>query len=183
VEKLYHETVANAIESIQYNGFSNLFIFSNGGHSVVAELGVQQLMPRRITTIGGHSVGSAALDIFLCGINRLAFSDSMFFFHEASYESDGRLIREFEAELAVEIEKLTYRYQQSGHLLRRLDLLRRANELTGRILARQTKLSYGRVRELMRGDGCQMDAREALFYGLVHEIIPCSYVDFDYDSI
>ncbi|MFA5961587.1 MAG: hypothetical protein WC848_02820 [Parcubacteria group bacterium] len=173
----------DTLESIQCNGFSNLFVSSNGGQSIVAELGVQRLMPRKITTIGGYSIRSAALDIFLCGANRLAFSDSVFFFHEASYESDGRLIRESEAELAVEIEKLTYKYQQSGHLLRRLDLLRRANELTGQILARQTKLSYGRVRELMLGDGCQMNAREALFYGLVHEIIPCSYVDFDHDSI
>lgn len=100
-EVLTEFQVLGALKKLQKKNLQNLFIMSLGGRFDAVEMGLQHLMPRKVTTIGGEIVGSAALSIFLCGERRLALHDSKFTFHEAFMFYESRPLRESEIEMKI----------------------------------------------------------------------------------
>ncbi len=156
---------------IKKDGIKKIFISSPGGSGRIVFLGLDRLIPENVTMIGGEMVCSAALSFFLCGKRRVALEETIFNFHEAIAHVDGRNVLEGELQGLVEIRKINGENQSAIELSDLLRDLRCVNELTINILRNATTLSPERIHALMRGSGMTMSARQALRYGLIHEII------------
>ncbi len=130
---------------------------------------------RGITTLAGD-VRSAAIILYLLGYNRQSFPDSTFFFHEvrAHVASGGQItltdIEEFE-ELEVKM---------SGEPREKYEEWKRNLQFAQfwfvDFITRKTGVSSSVFLSLMRGEAT-LSARDAVHYGIAHEIVPTDYFD------
>lgn len=170
--------VAEALRSLQVKNLKTLLISSPGGCATALLYGVEYLLQRKVTTIAGKQASSAGLDLFLCGHERLALPESTFMFHEAGENvGNNKRICKTEMELLMEIAILVGNLGEAKLLARKLAAVTMFDKMTADLFQRQTRLNASMVMRLMRGEGCTMDAKEALFYGIVHRIIPPSSVE------
>jgi ATP-dependent protease ClpP protease subunit len=123
---------------------------------------------RGITMLAGN-VRSAAVILYLLGHRRLAFQDSVFFFHEVRTLVDGAEITLTDLE---EVEEYASRmradhrehFEEWGHQMRT------AQAWFVRFIAEQTRVPPDVFLNLMREEAT-LNAREAMHLGIVHEII------------
>lgn len=175
-EPISEMEVGDVFLDIYNRRLRNLFVSSKGGDATAVMVGIDYLLPRKLTVIGGSLVTSAAFDVFLCGARRVALPNSIFGFHEARMEYEGRIMYEAEIRLKLEIALRTKQDDVAKHFSMLLYMFSVVNNMTERLLIERTKIRQ--PRELMLGDGIVMDAREAKAYGVVHEIISGDRVIF-----
>jgi len=167
-----------ATQSIQNGEACGVAISSPGGtmNSFMDE--AVALIDQRFTALG-LTIGSLAVDYYLCASTRLALPDSTFFVHHPKFGEDD--------EDGQTLEQLLWRYEVSRALIETGQASERArkshNQLIRVILgtaecqhfgvrwvAKRTGLEPGVVDQLMR-DEVTLTASEALQLGFVHHIL------------
>lgn len=130
---------------------------------------------RGITTVAGN-VHSAAVILYLLGHNRKSFADSTFFFHEVrAHVASGDQITLTDLEEFEELE-----VKMSGEPREKYEEwkknLRFAQFWFLDFITRKTGISSSVFLALMRSE-VTLSAREAVHYGIAHEIVPTDYLD------
>jgi ATP-dependent protease ClpP protease subunit len=163
---------------IRNKGYRNVFIDSPGGSVYTMKTALDNLPSRNMTVIAGGYVGSAALDIYLCGTRRLALPDSTFMFHRCNVSFDGRIVQAGELQQLARIARADKNWGAYRKMLELLSMLTEVDRITAEFIASRTRLYSQAVMWLMGGGDVELTAQQALYYGLVHEIISEDRVAF-----
>ncbi len=116
----------------------------------------------------GAKVESAANILYLLGHNRLALSDSHFFFHEVRAVIRNRSITLTTVEDALDYEReISRRHEGVEELLRQM---RNAQDWYISFICQRAKITKAALTSLMRAEAT-LSAREAVRYGIAHRIV------------
>lgn len=146
-----------------------MLIDSNGGTFHFFSTLAPAIARQGITTVSGD-VRSAAVLLFLLGHRRYALPDSTFFFHEVRAMTSFGAITVCNLEDAMEMEE----YMEAEHrenLEQWRHQMRAAQGWFTDYVSQKINMSPGTITTLMRNN-TTLDARDALRYGIVHEIMP-----------
>ncbi len=123
-----------------------------------------------LTMMSGY-VASAAVILYMLGHRRLATADAQFFFHEVRALGngvDGVMICDIDQALYEE-ERIEADQREFLEEWRRQ--MRAAQAWFVEFLARRLDMPPSTILQLMRSEAT-LDARDALRYGIVHQIVP-----------
>ena len=153
-------------------GKRNLIIHSRGGSAVTIVAAPRILLGRQVTTVGVGVVCSAALNLFLCGVRRVATPDTIFMFHHTRYPFEERWVTANEAQQLARIASLVDMPDREARFHGIYCTLAMVDSWVARLIASRTALDFSRVRQLMEGGDTTLSAKEALLYRFIDEIVP-----------
>ena len=121
----------------------------------------------------GIKVYSAAVFLYMHGLERLAFPESKFLFHEACIGVEGHgdvALSDFGAFLDSSFDILDahgIKYEEAERFYRKME---ESYNLNVKFIAERSTMREDKLRQLVR-EGTTLTAQEALEYGIVHRII------------
>ncbi len=166
------ETLLTKLRSA--NSTNRVYVSSPGGTFDFFSVLGPAIQRQGIVTLSGD-VRSAAVVLFLLGHVRQALPDATFFFHEVrTFVGQGNQITVADLEHAEEYERMMSAEGQEAYQEWRQSM-KMAQAWFARFISTQTGLPASTFLNLMRAEAT-LSAREAVRYGIVHEIVPARLV-------
>jgi ATP-dependent protease ClpP protease subunit len=170
-EKISEETVDGLLLSLQRPDAPQcVYVSSPGGRFDFFSSRAPSIERRGIITLAGD-VYSAAIILFLLGRSRRAFPSATFFFHEVRTLINGHAVTICDVEMVrryFEDEVMAEKREVIEEWLRRM---RAAQGWFLSFMKEQTGIPTATLLNFMRSKAT-LSAREALHYGIIHEIVP-----------
>lgn len=148
---------------------AGIYVNSPGGRFEFFSVMGPAIARRGIVTLSGE-VASAGVILSLLGHHRFAFPDSTFFFHEVRSIVSDQAVLICNIEEALEHQERMCAEMREGYE-EWLHSLRLAQQWFVDFISQQIGVSAAVILDLMRQEAT-LSAREAVRYGIIHEILP-----------
>lgn len=173
-EKVSLGSIANLLIKLRIGrrAFQRVRIDSVGGSFNWFPVYERSLKEMCFTTIG-EEVQSAAIILYLYGQKRLAFHDSIFFFHQVWVEIDGHghyTVTDLDEYVECGINTESTLGKSHEDIVRIFNTLQKGQDQYMRFIVQRSAIDMETLYHLMREE-TTLTAAEALCYGIVHEII------------
>jgi ATP-dependent protease ClpP protease subunit len=175
-QEMHPWCIHKALVGLQQTNIKNLLIQSDGGSSVSLIWAIDHLSNANLCTIGGSTVGSLAVTIFLCGTRRVAFSDTRFFIHRAGFMCNGERVTSSFAQMKSLVCREVGDYDKFTFWQTQYRLLGMLDKKIIKIIVDKTQISTDVAAQFLIQEKT-FSAQEAKECGIVHEIISPMQVD------